>query len=562
MRPSTNPAPTRTSASTSPMRAARASVPRWVCRSSMKRSSRWRKSSQALQKVFFYLEQEVMKPRYEIHSLSMNNAVQPSGGGEDDLAARALFSATELAAPAKLDAVFGHDLPEAQHAAYVERYQAALHDQVQKLAAQMTSAYVATSASRVKEFNRMLAATRDAWGTPLRVQPQNWRGKQNYYLVSSAGPDHRFDTGDELSVYVEEHTGNIVRHPGANGRADFAIEHDRGPANGRAEFTGVINDPSGATIPGATVTLRLAGEPAARTTHTDRTGSFTLTGLTPGRYTAQLAMPGFESLTQTFTVAPRDRATLTAVLMLGSVSETVDVSDATAIANRHHAVRSDAPAHDAGRCSGARKSPACRPRHGGHGDGRDISQWARARKERVLHTARAHQLRRRRARHARALVLPGSALHQPGNHHRRARQRQHHHPRCRLHHNVAHGHARVDKRRSHRHGYKLAESVSGLLRRSRPPRHTHAGRPRQHSAGHLQLHRQARGRCPLAATGCVVLACRRHRQQVCRGRLRASGRGAFQHQREPHRQVQTHTHRAHAGLGQAGITRRHHRPRD
>ncbi len=29
-------------------------------------------------KVFFYLEQEVMKPRYEIHSLSMSNVVESS----------------------------------------------------------------------------------------------------------------------------------------------------------------------------------------------------------------------------------------------------------------------------------------------------------------------------------------------------------------------------------------------------------------------------------------------------------------------------------------------------
>ena len=33
-------------------------------------------------KVFFYLEQEVMKPRYEIHSLSMSDVVEPDESRE------------------------------------------------------------------------------------------------------------------------------------------------------------------------------------------------------------------------------------------------------------------------------------------------------------------------------------------------------------------------------------------------------------------------------------------------------------------------------------------------
>ncbi len=59
-----------------------------------------------------------MKPRYEIHSLSMSDVVEPAGGsGHDEeeqhnLAARALFSATEMTNPAKLDTEFGRSLPQ------------------------------------------------------------------------------------------------------------------------------------------------------------------------------------------------------------------------------------------------------------------------------------------------------------------------------------------------------------------------------------------------------------------------------------------------------------------
>src|SRR6202043_528060 len=50
-------------------------------------------------KVFFYLEQEVMKPRYEIHSIGMPDVVEPvplTKLEQHDRAARALFSATEI----------------------------------------------------------------------------------------------------------------------------------------------------------------------------------------------------------------------------------------------------------------------------------------------------------------------------------------------------------------------------------------------------------------------------------------------------------------------------------
>ena len=61
-------------------------------------------------KVFFYLEQEVMKPRYEIHSIGMPEIVEPvekSQVEQRDRAARALFSATEMVSPNKFETEFG-----------------------------------------------------------------------------------------------------------------------------------------------------------------------------------------------------------------------------------------------------------------------------------------------------------------------------------------------------------------------------------------------------------------------------------------------------------------------
>jgi len=61
-------------------------------------------------KVFFYLEQEVMKPRYEIHSIGMREIVETAEQSQAeprDREAQALFSATEIVNPNKFEAEFG-----------------------------------------------------------------------------------------------------------------------------------------------------------------------------------------------------------------------------------------------------------------------------------------------------------------------------------------------------------------------------------------------------------------------------------------------------------------------
>jgi hypothetical protein len=81
-----------------------------------------------------------MKPRYEIHSLSMSDVVEhsnPSGNDRQDLAARALFAATEIVSPTKLDTEFGRSLPQDRYADYQQRYRAAFIDLIRKITAKL-----------------------------------------------------------------------------------------------------------------------------------------------------------------------------------------------------------------------------------------------------------------------------------------------------------------------------------------------------------------------------------------------------------------------------------------
>jgi hypothetical protein len=292
-------------------------------------------------KVFFYLEQEVMKPRYEIHSLSMDNVVETqdaSGDESQNLAARALFAATEMTNPAKVDIEFGRSLPQDKFEEYQQRYRAAFEDQVRQLAARISQQIEKQSGnSDIVKAIAVLekdAAPRDAWNMPLRIEPAGWFGNRRHvFEVRSAGPDHQFNTADDLTVYIEERTGAIVNQAGG-GAFGIRIEHDRGPVNDRAEVSGTVIDQSGAIIPGATITLRDISTHETRTAHSNQAGQFTLAALPAGRYRIEIQSPGFEVLSGSFSVQHRDRAIISATLNVGAANEAVMVEEAAPVAIR------------------------------------------------------------------------------------------------------------------------------------------------------------------------------------------------------------------------------------
>ncbi len=287
-------------------------------------------------KVFFYLEQEVMKPRYEIHSLSMDDVVEPAGAEKEEaqnLAARALFSATEMTNPAKVDIEFGRSLPQEKFEEYQQRYRAAFEDQVRELAARLSEQVKdkPAGADIVKMFSTLDngAPPRDAWNTPLRIDGSGWfRGPDHIYLVRSAGPDRRFDSGDDLAVYIQERSGAVVREPGRGSSLDLRIEHDRGPMNDRAEVTGTVGDVTGAVVSGATITLRQISTHDERAARSNAQGQFTFAGLPAGRYRIDVSSLGFMSVSRDLELQPRDRAVLTAALSVGAATEAVMVENA------------------------------------------------------------------------------------------------------------------------------------------------------------------------------------------------------------------------------------------
>jgi uncharacterized protein YfaS (alpha-2-macroglobulin family) len=292
-------------------------------------------------KVFFYLEQEVMKPRYEIHSIGIPEIVEPaesSKAEQRDRAARALFSATEIVSPNKFEIEVGKDVPMTKYSEYWRRYQAQFQKQANQLAKELSKAYERNpkagdpGAVYAKLARSGGAEFRDPWGTSLKLEPMRWDASRNYYLMRSPGPDHQLNTADDLQAVLLFQRKWLAGLPGPEStRIKVDIEHDRGPFNGRAEVTGTVTDPSAAVVPGATVQLRNLSNRKLRAATTDGAGQFTFSGVPSGDYLVEVFAPGFKSATGQFTVRVRDRAVLGATLSVGQASEVVEVTGARVV---------------------------------------------------------------------------------------------------------------------------------------------------------------------------------------------------------------------------------------
>lgn len=99
----------------------------------------------------------------------------------------------------------------------------------------------------------------------------------------------------------------------------------------QAVLNGSVTDPTGAVIPGATVTLTGEGGNAApRTVHTDAHGNYTISGLAAGTYQLTVSATGFKTFqAPNITLFVAQTRTVNASLVTGTVSQTVTVQQTT-----------------------------------------------------------------------------------------------------------------------------------------------------------------------------------------------------------------------------------------
>jgi hypothetical protein len=98
---------------------------------------------------------------------------------------------------------------------------------------------------------------------------------------------------------------------------------------GTGAIAGIISDPSGAVVSGATIKATNEATGESRTATSSSRGNYSVPLLPPGSYTVEISKPGFKiSNYRGITVTVTETGTLNARLEVGSVSESVDVTGA------------------------------------------------------------------------------------------------------------------------------------------------------------------------------------------------------------------------------------------
>jgi len=103
--------------------------------------------------------------------------------------------------------------------------------------------------------------------------------------------------------------------------------------NETGQIVGTVMDPTGASVPGATVTVRSASTGSERAETTDAGGSFTFTNLLPDAYEVTVAAAGFTTLKQRTTVTVGSKVGLDVKLEVGKAETVVEVSETALTVN-------------------------------------------------------------------------------------------------------------------------------------------------------------------------------------------------------------------------------------
>ncbi|MGA3209812.1 MAG: carboxypeptidase-like regulatory domain-containing protein, partial [Terriglobales bacterium] len=103
------------------------------------------------------------------------------------------------------------------------------------------------------------------------------------------------------------------------------------------DVAGVVTDPTGAVVPGATVTLSSAAKGTSRTTTTTSTGAYRFSLIQPGDYIVTVTAPKFATTEARVSIAVGSAATQDIKLAVASGATTVEVTAAAPLINTESA---------------------------------------------------------------------------------------------------------------------------------------------------------------------------------------------------------------------------------
>ena len=251
------------------------------------------------EKVFMYLEKELLTPRYEVHQFSFEKVLLDDFEGEKPVAqresaARVLLAAAGAVRDKDVRAEFGREAIQAKRGEYLARYAGRLNEKAQALARAMTGYYEHHQAASVgfnrdlqlfaAEGNAQSKLLEDPWGNSMTGEGKFTAGDYSYLTLRSMGPDRRADTADDIAFHVyaqRKPQTKTNRYAPFNGKASV---HDNAIAGGRVAIEGTVKDKDANTIGRIKVSARRVANGMTTSVYTDASGRFTIPNLAPGSY--------------------------------------------------------------------------------------------------------------------------------------------------------------------------------------------------------------------------------------------------------------------------------------
>jgi hypothetical protein len=115
----------------------------------------------------------------------------------------------------------------------------------------------------------------------------------------------------------------------------------------RASITGIVTDPSGAPVAGATVTVTNIAQNVSVTTKTNESGNYVTPFLAPGTYRLTVEQSGFKKFVrENIVLQALDRLRLDVQLELGALTESVTVTASVSQLQTETATRSQVLAQE------------------------------------------------------------------------------------------------------------------------------------------------------------------------------------------------------------------------
>ncbi|MEW6730976.1 MAG: MG2 domain-containing protein [Acidobacteriota bacterium] len=274
------------------------------------------------EKVFFYLEQELLKPRYEIHSVGAADILPVVQEDQEAQQHRQRAAQVLLAAASEVNAYtlrgnYGQDSLKTKENEYYQKYTQLSSTKLER-AVKGLNQYYTNSRAEFSDLNRDLikaveagyvthSDSVDPWGHQIKFEGQV-NGDQAYYTAIIDIP------GDANQKIYHQISGTKTRLPATqqtqkpfNGKV--IINNGVGANTNYARIAGHVSKTNNQPLANAIVKVRSKSSKKGFTVRTNQQGVFQFDALAAGSYEITIEASGYYTTTHRWIeLTPRDQA--------------------------------------------------------------------------------------------------------------------------------------------------------------------------------------------------------------------------------------------------------------